>query len=61
MHLLVKVESYADFDVDQSRNNIAKQLKHQIGYMDPEVININIKKICHLLKNKWLYIYLKQV
>ena len=27
-------ESYADFDVDQSRNNLSKQIKHQIGYMD---------------------------
>ena len=27
-------ESYADFDVDQSRDNLSKQLKHQIGYMD---------------------------
>ena len=27
-------ESYANFDVDQSRNNLSKQIKHQIGYMD---------------------------
>ena len=27
-------ESYKDFDIEQSKNNIAKQLKHQIGYMD---------------------------
>jgi|9_EtaG_2_1085328.scaffolds.fasta_scaffold04650_3 hypothetical protein len=27
-------ESYTDFDVDQSRNNLSKQIKHQIGYMD---------------------------
>jgi len=27
-------ESYADFDVNQSKDNLSKQIKHQIGYMD---------------------------
>ena len=27
-------DAYKDFDMEQSKNNIAKQLKHQIGYMD---------------------------
>ena len=27
-------EPYADFDVNQSKDNLSKQIKHQIGYMD---------------------------
>ena len=27
-------ESYADFDINQSKDNLSKQIKHQIGYMD---------------------------
>ena len=27
-------ESYSDFDVEQSKSNLSKQIKHQIGYMD---------------------------
>ena len=27
-------ESYAEFDAEQSKNNIASQIEHQIGYMD---------------------------